>query len=86
VGFHFLLGAWLVYLLNDLEGQDYVGDLIGLPVPNQLHLSLVLKEQELIFVWQGLPCFDEADDFLNFLFCELSLLNVRARREVDKGE
>jgi hypothetical protein len=50
-------GTGLVHLFDHLKRQDDVADFVGLAVPNQLDLSLVFKQQEAVFVWQGFSLF-----------------------------
>ena len=47
-----LFGARFVHLLDDLEGKDDIADLARLAVPDQFHLTLVLKQQKAVLVRQ----------------------------------
>ncbi len=60
-------GARLVHLLDHLEGQDDVADFVGLAVPDQLHLPVVVKKQKAIFVRQRFVCLQIANDVVLFL-------------------
>jgi len=61
-------GAGFVHLLDHLERQYDVADLAALPVPDQLHLALVLEQQKAVLFRQGFVRLQKADDLLLFLF------------------
>jgi len=52
----------LVDVLQGLKGQDGGADLARLAIPDQFHLPLVRKQQEAVFLRQGLPLLDELDE------------------------
>ena len=54
--------ARLVDVLQRLEGQNSSADLAGLAIPHQLHLALIGKEQETVFLRQRLALLDELDE------------------------
>ena len=54
--------AWLVDVLQRLEGQDGCADIAGFPVLHQLHLALVLEEHEAVALRQRLAGLDALDE------------------------
>ncbi len=51
--------ARLVHVLQRLERQHGGADVAGLAVPHQLHLALVLEQDEAVFLRQRLALLDE---------------------------
>ncbi len=48
-----------------------MGDVVGLAIPDQLHLPLVLEEQEAVLVRQRFAVLEQLDGIAEFRVCEV---------------